>query len=168
MAERDLRQQELRDKFAIAHEVVEHRLAALWSAIDAIDTKVNIILGFASAVLVLLAGFYSWGDKDWPLVSLILFGFALAAYITVVILILRAYKVKGWSYRPDPSTLIKHSENTKLSVSDIRLWVVKECKLSINSTLADLNKKAILTNWALRIFAAESTLITVGLFCGLF
>jgi hypothetical protein len=168
MAKLDSDNQELKDKSAIAHEVIEHRLAALWDAIDAIDTKTNIILGFASALLVLLAGFYSWGDRDWPLVSLILFAFALAAYITIVVLSIRAYKVKGWSYRPDPSTLIKHSEDANLSVSDIRLWVTKECKLAIDDNLASLDKKAALTNYALRTFAAESTLIAVGLYYGIF
>jgi hypothetical protein len=168
MAERDSKQQELRDKLAIAYDVIEHRLTALWNAIDAIDTKTNIILGFSSAVLVLLAGFYSWGDREWPLVSLVLFGFALAAYIAVVILSTRAYKVKEWSYRPEPSTLTDHCQDVNLSVSDVRLWVTNECKLAIDKNLANLKKKATLTNYALRVFAVETTLIAVGLVYGLF
>lgn len=45
------------DKCTVAYEVVEHRLSALWSAIDAVDAKTNIILGFASTIVVIIAGF---------------------------------------------------------------------------------------------------------------
>lgn len=38
----------LEAKFTTACEVIEHRLDILWNAIDAVDTKTNVILGFAS------------------------------------------------------------------------------------------------------------------------
>jgi len=38
------------DKCTVAYEVVGHRLSGLWSAIDAVDAKTNITLGFASII----------------------------------------------------------------------------------------------------------------------
>jgi len=168
MAESNSQERELIEKLSMAYEVVEHRLTALWSAIDAVDTKTNIILGFASAVLVFLAGFYSWGDKEWPLPSLVLFCLTLAAYLTVVILSTLSYRIKEWSYRPDPSTLISHCQDENCSVPDMKRWIADECKLAIDNNLINLTKKARLTNWALKIFAVETILLAAGLIYAMF
>jgi len=115
--EQNLGEQDLDGKLALACEVIEHRLTAIWSAVDAIDTKTNIALGFASTILVLLAGFYALGSREWPLPSLVLFGLALVAYIVVVVLSLLAYRTKAWSYRPDMSTLLQHCKDQKYSTA---------------------------------------------------
>jgi len=168
MAENNSHQQELSEKLSLAHEVIEHRLTAIWRAIDSIDTKTNIILGFASAVLVFLAGFYSSGNKEWPTPSLILFILALIAYVITVVLSILSYRIKEWSYRPDPSTLIDYSQNRETSIADIRAWTTKECKLAIDTNLTHLRKKAALTNWALKIFCSETVFLVIGLIYTMF
>lgn len=163
MAENSSYQQELSEKLSLAHEVIEHRLTAIWRAIDSIDTKTNIILGFASVVLVFLAGFYSSGNREWPIASLIFFILALIAYVIILVLSILSYRIKEWSYRPDPSTLIGYSQDGETSITDIKAWTTTECKLAIDTNLTNLRNKAALTNWALKIFGAETVLLTIGL-----
>lgn len=155
------------DKCTVACEVIEHRLSALWSAIDAVDAKTNITLGFASTIVVIIAGFYSLEVRAWPTASLVLFGLALVSYILLVIFSLLSYRIRGWSYRPDPSTLISHCLNDRYSMVDIKHWVADECKVAIDTNSQMLNKKSSLTNWALVVFAIETILLVSGLTYGL-
>lgn len=168
MEEHNLEDRTLEDKLTIACEFIERRLTAIWSAIDAVDTKINIALGFASTILVLLAGFYSLGPSTWPLLSLILFGLASVAYIVLAILSVLVYMVRAWSYRPDPSTLVQHCKDKGYCIADIKQWAADECKSSCYDNLEKLNKKATLTNWVLGILALQTILIVFGLVYAIF
>ena len=168
MAENSSHQQELSEKLSLAHEVIEHRLTAIWRAIDSVDTKTNIILGFASVVLVFLAGFYSSGNREWPITSLIFIILAIIAYVIILVLSILSYRIREWSYRPDPSTLIGYSQDGETSIADLKTWTTKECKLAIDANLTNLRNKAALTNWALKIFGAETVLLTIGLIYTMF
>jgi len=161
-------QKQLEDKLTIACEVTESRLAVLWSAIDSIDTKINVALGFASAILGLLVGFYTLEDKAWPLPSLVLFGFAIVAYLLLAILSILAYRVKAWSYRPDVATLLQHCDNKEYNTAQIKRWVVDECNQSCYRNLENLNKKANLANYILVILVVQTVLLISGLFYALF
>jgi len=163
MKEHNLEDQTLEGKLTIACELIERRLTAIWSAIDAVDTKINIALGFASTILVLLAGFYSLGPTAWPVLSLALFGLALVAYIALAVLSVLAYMVRAWSYRPDPNTLVQHCKDKEYCIIDIKQWASDECKLACYDNVEKLNKKATLTNWVLGIFALQTVLIVFGL-----
>ena len=168
MTKLDVEELNLENKLTTAHEVIEYRLAALWNAIDAIDTKINIILGFASTILIILAGFYSLGTKAWPALSIVLFGLALAAYITLLILSIIAYRIRDWSYRPDAKTLIEHSQDKKYNKADIEGWVATECESACYANLRMLKTKSRLTNLVLYAFAVETVLLASGLTYGLF
>jgi hypothetical protein len=168
MEKKNLEQKQLEDKLTIACEVTENRLAALWSAIDSIDTKINIALGFASAILGLLAGFYALENQDWPLLSLVLFSLATVAYILLAILSILAYRVKGWSYRPDVKTLLENCENENYDIVQIKRWVAEECNTSFYKNLKNLGKKAALTNCVLVVLVVETILLTSGLTYALF
>ena len=118
MPKRDEYDMDLEGKLTTAHKVIEDRLTALWSSIDTIDTKTNIILGFASIILILFAGFYSLGiqslgSKALPVICVVLFSIALVAYIVLLVLSILSYRIRDWSYRPDPTTLIENSKNGK-------------------------------------------------------
>jgi hypothetical protein len=156
------------DKLTMACEVVEKRLEVLWSAIDSIDTKINVVIGFASAILGLLAGFYALQTKEWALTSLILFGLAAAAYIILVILSIFAYRVKAWSYRPDVKTLLQHCENNEYTLVQMKKWLADECNESFYKNIDNLNKKADFANIALIIFIVETILLTSGFAYALF
>lgn len=159
---------QLEGKLNVACEVIEHRLSVLWSAIDSIDTKTNIILGFASAILGLLAGFYALEDKVWPFLSLALFCLAGMAYIVLAILSISAYRIKAWSYRPDVKTLLQNCGDNKYDVSQIKKWLADECICSCYDNLNDLKKKASLVNWGLVLLIIETIFLTAGLTYALF
>lgn len=168
MKEHNLEEKHTESKLTVACELVEHRLTILWSAIDAIDTKTNITLGFASTILVLLAGFYSLGSRAWPLLSLVMLGLALVAYIVLAFLSVLAYRIKAWSYRPDVNTLLKHCENEKYSIAEIKRWVATECNSSYYDNLDKVKKKATLVNSVLVLFLVETVLLALGLAYALF
>lgn len=168
MEKKNLEQKQLEDKLTIAYEVIENRLAVLWGAIDSIDTKINIALGFASAILGLLAGFYALENRVWPLPSLVLFGLAAVAYILLAILSILAYRVRGWSYRPDAKTLLENCENENYDIVQIKRWVADECNKSFYNNLKNLSKKANLANRVLVILVVETIMLTSGLTYALF
>jgi hypothetical protein len=168
MEKKNLEQQQLEDKLTIACEVIENRLAVLWGAIDSIDTKINIALGFASAILGLLAGFYTLENRVWPFPSLVLFGLATVAYILLAILSILAYRVKDWSYRPDISTMLNNCTNRKYDLAQIKEWVANECKMSFEHNLNNLKKKATLANYVLVVLFVETIMLTSGLAYALF
>jgi len=150
-------------KFTTACEVIEHRLATIWNAVDAVDTKTNIILGFASVVLVVLVGFFSLEPSKWQTPSLVLFSLALLSYIILMIVSILSYRVRGWSYRPDPATLIEHCQDNTCGADRIKEWIINECERACSNNLAMLKKKSGLTNWVLYLFGAETGLLAVGL-----
>ena len=154
---------DLEAKFTIACEVIEHRLDILWNAIDAIDTKTNVVLGFASVVLLILAGFFSLEPSKWQNLSLVLFILALLSYIVLVIVSILSYRIRGWSYKPDPATLIEHCQDNNCSADAVREWVVSECESACYDNLAMLQKKSKLTNLVLYLFATETVLLAFGL-----
>jgi hypothetical protein len=162
MEVKNIKQKQLEDKLTIACEVTENRLTVLWGAIDSIDTKLNIALGFASTVLGLLAGFYVLESGDWPLPSLVLFGLATVSYILLAILSVLAYRVKGWSYRPDVKTLLEHCENKNYNIVQVKIWVAEECNTSFYDNLNNLDKKATLTNCVLVLLVVETILLISG------
>lgn len=151
------------DKLSIACALIEKRLATIWDAIDAIDTKTNIILGFASVVLVVLVGFFSLEPSRWSTLSLVLFILALISYVVLVILSVLSYQIKGWSYRPEPSTLLKYCKDDKRSLEDISKWIANEVKTAVDTNLIYLEKKAKRTNCVIYLFAAETILLAFGL-----
>jgi len=163
MGDLDSVDKNLEAKFTSAYEIIEHRLTVLWNAIDAIDTKTNIILGFASGILVILVGFFSLEPGKWQAPSLVLFFLALLSYVILVIVSILSYRIREWSYRPDPATLIKHCQDNTCSADDIREWVINECESACSNNLAMLQEKSKLTNLVLYLFAAETVLLAFGL-----
>ena len=150
-------------KLISAYEVIEHRLSVIWNAIDAVDTKTNIILGFASVILVILVGFFSLDPAKWQIPSLILFFLALVSYVILVIVSILSYRIRGWSYKPDPATLIQHCQDEDCAADGVRKWVASECESALSDNLVMLQKKANLTNWVLYLFAAETVLLAFAL-----
>jgi hypothetical protein len=157
---------QLEEKLTTACEVIENRLSTIWGAIDSVDNKINIALGFGSTILGLLAGFYALGNKEWTLASLILFSLALVAYIILASLSIYAYRVKAWSYRPDVDTLLKYCVDIKYSAVNIKKWIAEECNISCYDNIGGLNKKATIANRIL-VVILETILLTVGLVCSL-
>ena len=156
MDKQDLPNRNSEDKLEIACKVIEHRLGVIWNAVDAIDSKTNIILGFASVIITVLVGFFSLDPSKWQTPSLVLFSLALISYILIVILSILSYRIRLWSYKPDPATLLKHCIDTQYDSDDIREWVAKECQAACCDNLKLMQKKSRLTNWVLYMFTLET------------
>jgi len=168
MPKHDEDEMDLEGKLTTAHKVSEERLAALWSAIDTADTKTNVILGFASIILILFAGFYSLGNqslenKALPVICVLLFSIALVAYIVLLVLSILSYRIRDWSYRPDLKTLIENSKNEKYNKANIEAWVADECESAFSANLILLRNKSKKTNGVLYAFAVETVALASGL-----
>ncbi len=160
----DLSLDETLAKLDTACQVAEQRLSALWNAVDSIDTKTNIILGFSSVILVLLAGFCSLDEsKEWPTTSIVLLALALTAYFALVVMSVLSYRIRGWSYRPDLNTLLEHCNDDEYTAVQIKRWVADECEISFTDNQKMLDSKARLTNWVLIAFGAQVTFLVAGL-----
>ena len=173
MPEHDEYDMDLEGKLVTAHRVSEGRLAALWSAIDTVDTKTNTILGFASVILILFAGFYSLGNqslenKALPVICVLLFIIALVAYIVLLVLSILSYRIRDWSYRPDLNTLIENSKNGKYNKADIEAWIADECESAFSANLILLRNKSKKANGVLYAFAVETVALASGLAYALF
>jgi hypothetical protein len=159
--QKEEKEQRLKDKLDIACNIAESRLSVIWNTISDIDAKINAAFGFASVILGILAGFYSFENIKLPPGSLWLFALATLAYIFIVVLSLTAYRIKKWSYRPDIQTLLQHC--LKEDIALIQEWLTNECKISFDENQKSLNKKATLTNYILVLFAVETILLSSGL-----
>ncbi len=138
-------------------------MAVIWNAVDAVDTKTNVALGFSSGILVLLAGFYSVNIDEWLLISHVLFGLATLAYIIIAALSILSYRIRDWSYKPEPRTFIEHCMNKEHTVAELKKWMADECESAIYKNIKGLNQKATLTNWVLAILALQTIFIIMGL-----
>jgi len=88
---------------------------------------------------------------------------ALVSYVILVIVSILSYRIRGWSYKPDPATLVRHCQDDTCSADDVRMWVVNECESACSGNLVMLQEKSKLTNWVLYLFAAETVLLAFGL-----
>lgn len=155
-------------KCQLACQVAEKRLDYVWSAIDSVDTKINVSLGFGSGILGLLAGFYALQGKSWPTTSLVLFSIATAAYLALAILSIYAYKTSDWSVRPHIPTLSEYCQNDKKDFETISTWLVNEYQTSLKDNQTKLAAKGNQANWGLVLLVIETVFLTSGLISALF
>lgn len=99
----------------------------------------------------------------WPGVSHTAFALAGIAYIVLAALGLFAYRVRAWSYRPDPAEFVKHCTTEEYDLAQLKKWVANECILSCNTNIESLNRKASLTNWLLVLLALQTIFTVFGL-----
>jgi len=84
----------------VIYELAVNRLDRQFDQIDAIDTKVNVVFGFASLAIGVAAGFVGTaGSGPSPASAALLFS-ALAVYILVMMLALTAYIFRRFDYAP--------------------------------------------------------------------
>lgn len=98
--------------YQIARESV---FIQLKSARD-IDTKISIIAGFNTLLLILC-----W--QIYPNVENISFFLGVGLLVTSFVLLLRAYKTQGWVTSPNPQALIQELEEGK-EIGDIYLQTI--------------------------------------------
>ncbi len=143
----------------VLYEVAMNRLQAQMEQIDAIDAKLGTILGFASAILAIFAGFMALGNLERPLFALVLFGLAFLAYLALVIVTIYGYRLIEWHFRPDLNTLQEHCRSFDEAV--MKTWVADECIRSINDNRDNIAYKASSANRAVYLLALEVILLAL-------
>jgi hypothetical protein len=89
-----------------------------------------------------------------------LYAVALAVYLGLIVAAGLAYRVAGWSYRPDLETL--KAATQKYREDEIRMWAANECVRSIEVNEPRLKRKAGWVTVALALLAVDATLLSVA------
>jgi hypothetical protein len=140
------------------YEVASSRLDEQLGSIDALDGKASTAFGFSAALLPIFGVFFA--GTDHPEGATVLYALALAVYVGLVLAALMAYRVAGWSYRPDLDTLRANSE--RYAEYEVRLWAADECRRSINHNTPLLDRKAGWVKMALVLLAVDAVLLSAA------
>ncbi len=153
----------------VAYEVALRRLDSQFQRIDVIDGKVTGILGLASTMLGIFAGFIAVVVSSEEAASVVFAAGAgsviLASYLLVVWNALGATAIGDWDQRPDWRPLLDSAQ--ELDLATMHLWVAEGCVASLEENEEKLLTKAAKvasgTKWAL-LQAMLIALALVGLF----
>lgn len=84
----------------IPYDIAKHRLTGQLAQLDALDAKIAGTLGFASALVAIFAGFLALNGDHLPKGSIAAFSIAVAIYVFLTIVLLKAYFVRDWEGGP--------------------------------------------------------------------
>jgi hypothetical protein len=151
---------------AIPYDWAKEKLALQHAQIDGLDAKLANAFGFGSALWVVAAAFLALRSTD---VSPVTIGFLAASglvYLALVAISYFGYRIRGdWSFGPTFESvrdLADEEEDVKVT------WTVA---IAINGEYrkneSKVSKKGTWADWALKLLAAETVLLTVGLLTSL-
>jgi hypothetical protein len=144
---------------AVFYDVASSRLQEQLDRINALDSKASTALGFSSALLPIFGVFFGVATNH-PKLATIAYGVALAIYLALVVVAGLAYRVASWNFRPDLTTLEKHSQSR--SESDVRMWAAQECVRSIDKNEPRLKRKGRYVKLALSLLAMDAAVLSVA------
>lgn len=107
---------------------------------DVLDTKASQGFSVGSVVLPLTFALLNLSDVDVPVITKWALGFALAAYVGLLVYTARASLVRGLEYRPNITTLREHAATYSGSI--LKRWVADEHEASIQDNAVILGRKA--------------------------
>jgi len=84
----------------VSFDIAQHDLGKQLEMIDAVDTKLATIIGFASAVLAVFGGALAIRRDDVPPASLGLLASAAAAYAILMVIVCLGYRMRSWFIGP--------------------------------------------------------------------
>jgi hypothetical protein len=84
----------------VSFDIAQHDLGKQLEMIDAVDTKLATIIGFASAVLVVFGGALAIRRDGVPLASVGLLAAAAAAYAALMVVVCLGYRMRSWFVGP--------------------------------------------------------------------
>lgn len=149
----------------VAYDVAMRRLEEQMRQIDAIDNKIGLIIGAASAVIAIFAGFAATTIENDRSVSLAVGGvfiaLAIVSYLPAIGLGLLAYRFEKWDLRPNWSYLLEYARG--YSEDSMRFWVAEGCVLSLDENSKTLQRKLDRAGWAAVFLATEATVSALGL-----
>jgi hypothetical protein len=142
------------------YEVATARLADQMKQIETLDAKTDKILSYSAGALGIFGAALGLVGKHVSAPTIGLFVGAFVIYTAVIISTLRAYQLRNYSYRPDMSTLQHHAES--LPDEALRLWVARECVLSLNENDVLISEKSADLARAIRLFPFQVLLLTAA------
>jgi hypothetical protein len=143
---------------SVFYDVASGRLDEQLARIDALDGKASTAFGFSAALLPIFGVFFAAADH--PTIATILYIAAVIVYLWLVLAATLAYRVAGWSYRPDLGTLRGHSRSR--AEDDVRMWAAEECVRSIDTNEPRLRRKANYVTLTLGLLAADAILLSLA------
>ncbi len=147
----------------VFYEVAMSRLDAQMNRLEAIDRKLASLIGFASVIIAVFAVALQFGGvAQLPLGTIVLLRLAVAAYITLMVFALRAYRFVKWSFRPNLRDLHLHCKRKKYDDLGMRYWVALECLISYVRNEKKLSSKTSDGRKAMWLLAAETTLLVIA------
>jgi len=146
----------------VIYELAMNRLDRQFDQIDAIDTKVNVVFGFASLAIGVAAGFVGTTDSGPSPASAALLFSALAVYVLVMMLALTAYMFRRFDYAP----LVKQLWLDALfwDPSDTKRQALSNIVEAIEANKERIESKVCFGRAALILLLLEVILITFSLY----
>ena len=95
-----------------------------------------------------------------PTIATALYIAALVVYLWLVVTAGLAYRVAGWSLRPDLDVLAEHSASR--SEATVRMWAAQECVRSIETNEPRLRRKSNYVKLTLWLLAADAALLSLA------
>lgn len=132
------------------------RLKSQIGRVDGIDNKVGIVFGLSNGLVVALLVFLATLPKPLHVPVYILSSSSLVAYIVTLWLLLRAYRISRWDYRPNLLDLRELCADPQYHGHGdvIGEWVADECVTAYNYNEPRLANKAR---------AASQSIIALGI-----
>jgi len=148
----------------VFYTVATDRLNAQMQQIDQLDAKIATIYSVASVILAFFAGLLTIAtlpsNRGIRITDFVLLGLAILVYAVLAVFLLKAYRVRDWSLRPNLPTLQAHcAEYTEDGMQE---WVADECVRSIEVNKPKIVQKGEWLNNALFALAAEAGLIALA------
>ena len=147
----------------VFYEVAMDRLNAQMNRIEAIDSKLASLIGFASVIIAIFAAALQFGGfAQWPLYAIILLGLAGASYICLVVFAIRAYRFMKWDFRPNLDKLGEYC----MMYDDpaMRNWVAQECLRSYRDNEKTISSKTSDGRKVMWLLVTETTLLILAIF----
>lgn len=145
----------------MVYQVAMDRLTFQMNQVDAIDTKVSVLLGSGSAILAAFAAFGALGSTRLSLSSAILFSIGIVAYIFLVVFGVLAYRVSEWLFGPKLDELSKYG--AEYDEDTMQEWAADVCIRSYEQNKERIGKKASMVDLMIYMLAIQVISLAVAL-----
>ena len=133
--------------------------------IDAIDNKIGLIVGAASGVIALFAGFAATTIQTDSRASLIVgalfMALVIVSYLPAIGFALLAYKFEAWDLRPNWTYLVQYAD--QYPEDTMQFWVAHGCVLSLESNSSRIQRKLDRAGRAIVCVSVETVVSALGL-----
>ena len=150
----------------VAFEVAQHHVEMQLGAIDAIDTKVGLVFGFASAVLTAPAAFLALREGSLPTASLVLLSLGFVAYAICAIKAYEASRIQNFKHGPKLDELWEQARGD-YAENLLEWWAATGYKKSYDENRPRWLDKGNRASQAMAILGGETVLVTAGLLVAL-